>query len=124
MSSVIREYHERHDRGPVSKEYTHELQKEVRSISGGYMLEREETIKVDGKTVLYVVGNALADSSCCGFWGCHYALVPGYVMNWKHTYNEEGIPLTTVEAIANEEVERKITKVLEEKEGVSQVRFW
>lgn len=106
------------------KVYTHELQKEVRSISGGYTLEREERINVDGKTVLYVVGNALADSSCCGFWGCHYALVPGYVVNWKHTKNEEGIPISTVEAIADEEVRRQITKLLEEKEGVSQVRFW
>ncbi|UCH08433.1 MAG: hypothetical protein JSV55_05535 [Deltaproteobacteria bacterium] len=106
------------------KDYTHELQKEVRSISGGYTLEREDTITVDGKTVLYVVGNALADSSCCGFWGCYYALVPGYVVNWKHTTNEEGIPISTVEAIAHEEVKRQITKLLEEKEGVSQVRFW
>lgn len=106
------------------KVYTHELQKEVRSISGGYTLEREERINVDGKTVLYVVGNALADSSCCGFWGCHYVLVPGYVVNWKHTKNEEGIPISTVEAIADEEVRRQITKLLEEKEGVSQVRFW
>ena len=106
------------------KVYTHELKKEVRSISGGYTLEREERINVDGKTVLYVVGNALADSSCCGFWGCHYALVPGYVANWKHTKNEEGIPISTVEVIADEEVRRQITKLLEEKEGVSQVRFW
>lgn len=106
------------------KDYTHELKKEVRSISGGYTLEREETIKVDGKTVLYVVGNALADSSCCGFWGCHYALVPGYVVSWKHTKNKEGISISTVEAITDEQVKREITKLLEEKEGVSQVRFW
>ena len=124
MSSVIREDGERYDRGTVSREYTHELHREVRSISGGYTLEREERINVDGKTVLYVVGNALADSSCCGFWGCHYALVPGYVVNWKHTKNEEGIPISTVEVIADEEVRRQITKLLEEKEGVSQIRFW
>ena len=96
----------------------------MRSISGGYALKREERINVDGKTVLYVVGDAFADSSCCGFWGCHYALVPGYVVNWKHTKNKEDIPMSTVEVIAHEQVKREITKLLEEKEGVSQVRFW
>ena len=87
-------------------------------------MEREDTIKVDGKTVLYVVGNAVADSSCCGFWGCHYALVPGYVVNWKHRKNEEGIYISKVEAIAEDYVKREIERLLREREGVSQVRFW
>jgi len=108
----------------VSKEYTHELHREVRSISGGYTLEREERITIGSKEALYVIGNALADSSCCGFWGCCYALVPGYVVKWKHTKNEEGISISTVEAIAEEHVKREITEFLKEKEGVSQVRFW
>ena len=48
------------------RDYTHEVGKEVRSISGGYTLEREERISMKGKEVLYVVGNGCADSSCCG----------------------------------------------------------
>jgi len=108
----------------VPKEYTHELHREVRSISGGYTLEKEEIITIGGKEVLYVVGNALADSSCCGPWGCHYALVPGYVVSWKNRKTEEGISVSTVEAIADEQVKQEITKLLEEREGVSQVRFW
>jgi len=39
----------------VSKEYTHELHREVRSISGGYTLEKEERITVGSKEALYVV---------------------------------------------------------------------
>lgn len=108
----------------MSKDYAHELHKEVRSISGGYTLEKEERITIGGKEILYVVGNALADSSCCGFWACHYALVPGYVVNWKYTKNEDGIPLSTVEGIADERVKQEITKLLKEKEAVSQVQFW
>jgi hypothetical protein len=106
------------------KEYPHELGKEIRFISGGYTLEKEERITIGDKQVLYVVGNALVDSSCCGVWGCYYAVVPGYVLNWKHTKNEEGIYKSTVEAIADEQVKRKITKLLKEKEGVSQVQYW
>ena len=108
----------------MSKEYTHEIGKEIRSISGGYTLEREERITIGDKQVLYVVGNALVDSSCCGFWGCHYAVVPGYVVKWKHKKNEEAISISTVEAIADEQAKRKITKFLEEREGVSQVQYW
>jgi len=39
----------------VSKEYTHELHREVRSISGGYTLEREERITIGSKEALYVI---------------------------------------------------------------------
>ena len=50
----------------MTKEYTHELQVEYRSISGRYEPEKEGKIRVDGKEVLYVVGNAVVDSFCCG----------------------------------------------------------
>jgi len=108
----------------VTKEYTHELHREIRSISGGYTLEREETIEVDGKEVLYAVGNALADSSCCGFWGCRYALVPGYVVNWKYRENADGMPVSLVESLTDEGVKKELTKLLETDEGVTQVQFW
>ncbi len=106
------------------REYTHELQKEVRSISGGYTLEKEERIEVDGREVLYVVGSALADSSCCGYWACRYALVPGYVVNWKFSRDEKGVPVSIVEGIVDEKVRRQVVEFLETTEGVSQVQFW
>ena len=108
----------------MTKEYTHELNKEIRSISGGYELDKEEKVEMDGKEVLYAVGNAELDSSCCGYWGCRYALVPGFVVNWKHKENDNGIPVSTVEPITDENVKEKLTKLLETKEMVNQVRFW
>ena len=106
------------------REYTHELNKEVRSISGGYTLEREGTIEVKGKEVLYAVGNGIVDSSCCGFWACRYAVVPGYVVEWKCKKDERGNPVSMVEAIEDEGLKRELTMVLKAKEGVSQVQFW
>jgi hypothetical protein len=106
------------------REYTHELHKEIRSISGGYTLEREETIAVKGKEVLYVVGDGFADSSCCGFWACRYAVVPGYVVEWKYKKDGRGNPVSMVEAIEDEGLKRELTSILETKEGVSQVQFW
>jgi hypothetical protein len=106
------------------KEYTHELNKEVRSISGGYTLEREERIEKGGREILYAVGNAVADSSCCGFWGCRFAVVPGYVLKWHDRIDDQRNPVSMVEPIADERLKREISQTLRDKENVSQIRFW
>lgn len=108
----------------MTREYTHELNKEIRSISGGYELEREEIIDLDGRQVVYAVGNAMVDSSCCGVWGCRYALVPGYVIRWKHRTTPEGTPVSDVQPIEDEQARKRLTKLLESKETINQVRFW
>ncbi len=75
-------------------DYTHEVGNEVRSISGTYSLEKEDIIEVKGKEILYAVGTALLDTSCCGPWGCRYVLVPGYLKQWKYRTNEKGLPVS------------------------------
>ena len=108
---------------PREKNYTHELNNEVRSISGGYTLVREETIEIKGRKVLYAVGNAQMDTSCCGYWGCAYAVVPGYVLKWKYDSDDRGFSVSRVEPILDEDVKQDVKKYLQMKEGVDQVRF-
>ena len=105
------------------REYTHELNREVRSISGGYEFEREGNLQIDGREVLYVVGNAVVDSSCCGVGGCRYALVPGYVRQFKTRQDEQGLWISEVEPIIDRATRQEITRVLKEKEIVQQVQF-
>ena len=105
------------------REYTHELNREVRSISGGYVLEKEEKFEIHGKEVLYVVGNAVVDSSCCGVGGCRYALVPGYVKKFKTRQDEQGLWISEVEPVIDRATRQEITLVLKEKEIVQQVQF-
>ena len=105
------------------REYTHELNREVRSISGGYEFEREGNLQIDGREVLYVVGNAVVDSSCCGVGGCRYALVPGYVRQFKTRQDEQGLWISEVEPIIDRATRQEITRVLKEKEIVQQVLF-
>ena len=105
------------------REYTHELNREVRSISGGYEFEREGNLQIDGREVLYVVGNAVVDSSCCGVGGCRYVLVPGYVRQFKTRQDEEGLWISEVEPIIDMATRQQITRVLKEKEIVQQVQF-
>ncbi len=105
------------------REYTHELNREVRSISGGYEFEKEGNLQIDGREVLYVVGNAIVDSSCCGVGGCRYALVPGYVRQFKTRQDEQGLWISEVEPIIDIATRQEITRVLKEKEIVQQVQF-
>ena len=105
------------------KEYTHEIGREVRSISGGYELEMEGKLEMDGEEVLYVVGNAVVDSSCCGVGGCRYALVPGYVRQFKTRQDQQDLWISEVEPIIDTATRQEIIQVLKEKEMVQQVQF-
>ncbi len=108
----------------TTKDYTHELNTEVRSISGGYDLHEEGEIEFNGRAVLYAVGNASVDSACCGTYGCYFALVPGYLVRRRYRTNDAGIPVSEVEPISGRQAKYKIGDVLAKLKGVSQVQFW
>ena len=103
--------------------YSHFLGEEVRSIAGGYTLEKEERLEMDGRTVLYVVGNASVDSSCCGVGGCRFANVPGYLEKERVERDENGCWVSLVEPITDPDIQKTIEAFLKKKELVQQVRF-
>lgn len=106
------------------KVYTHNLGKEVRFISGHYEIIKEGRLHYQGREVLYAVGNAVVDNSCCGVGGCRYAVVPGFVLKWLSGTDPEGLPTTEVEPIEDEKAKAWIRDYLEREEFVSQVQFW
>lgn len=108
----------------MRRDYTHELNTEVRSISGGYNLDAEGKIEIEGREVLYAVGNAMVDSACCGACGCRFAVVPGYVLNWKSKKNADGVFVSVVEPVADQLVKKELEKILRALQGVTQVVFW
>jgi hypothetical protein len=109
----------------MTKEYVHaELGQEVRSITGYYIPEKEVKLKYKSKEVLYVFGAAVVDNSCCGAGGCGYALVPGYLVKWKTKRNKDGLPISEVEPIRDDEVQQEIAAMIKKKEAVNDVNFW
>ncbi len=104
--------------------YTHELHAEVRSISGSYHLEEEGGIEIEGRKVLYALGTAAVDSACCGSYGCYFALVPGYVVQWKCKTDVAGLFISEVEPITDHSAKKKIEEILRGEKGVTQVVFW
>jgi hypothetical protein len=108
----------------MTKEYTHELHKEILSISGRYELEKEGRMVHDGRELLYVIANTVVDSSCCGYGCWQYAVVPGFIVSWRSRQNQEGHCVSDVEPISDETSRQEIRKLLHEMESVSQVQFW
>ncbi len=106
-------------------EYTHQpINKDITSISGHYTLQREVRRQYGDREVLYIVGQAVADSACCGSGNWDYALVPGYIVSWQIKTNDTGQPVTEVEPISDKQVQAGIQRDIAEAEGVSRIEFW
>ena len=99
------------------------LNQAVRSISGHYILSQEKRLSYGGREVLYLIGCAVVDASCCGPGGCSYALVPGYVKDWKYKTGSGDLSVSRVEPIRDAGVQSGIRRVIMKKESVQQVDF-
>jgi hypothetical protein len=108
----------------VTRTYTHiQLNTEIQAIGGHYSLEKEIRLPYNGREVLYVIGLGIVDTSCCGVGGCHYAIVPGYILNWKSRVNPDNLAVSEVEPIRDEKTRREITDLIKKTELVQVVDF-
>ena len=99
------------------------LNKAVRSISGHYILGQEKRLSYNGREVLYFIGCAVVDASCCGPGGCSYALVPGFIKDWKYKTGSDDLFVSRVEPIRDATVQSGIRRLIMKKESVQQVDF-
>ena len=108
------------------REYIHaELNKRVEFFGGGYSFIEEGKFPYREKEVLYSVGVANIEASCCGALGCGFIKVPGYVLSWKKRIDAHGRVLSEIERIEDDESQREIRKILEAKyPGFSQIEFF
>ena len=84
----------------MSTEFTHpRLGEEVRSISGYYVPCEEHTLIHDQREILYVVGRACIDSSCCGNASWGYIQVPGFLIRKHVRGGQTTPPVSEVEPI-------------------------
>ena len=99
------------------------LNKAVRTISGHYILSREKRLPYNGREVLYLIGCAVVDSSCCGPGGCSYALVPGYIKDWKYKTDGGDLSVSRVQPIRDAGDQSQIRQMIMKVESVQQVNF-
>jgi len=107
-------------------EYIHQIlnDEQVKTISGYYTIDREMRLEYKGKELLCVLGIGIIDSSCCGVGGCRFALVPGYILKWKTAKNEDGMDITEVEPVSDDQSKQDIKQLLEKEEIITQINFW
>jgi hypothetical protein len=105
-------------------DYIHqELHQEITAIGGEYILVKEVRLPFEGREILYIVGHAVFDSTCCGVSGCAYALVPGFILDWRARHNTTGLPVSRVEPVQSEADRARLRKLIFEREIVHQVQF-
>jgi hypothetical protein len=107
------------------REYRHpELQEEVEFISGSYLLLEEGRFPCRGKDVLFYLGIAGLNSSCCGRGGCAFAKIPGFVISWKKKIGPSGESLSEIEPVQDDEDRQEIRKLITAKyPGFNQIEF-
>ena len=106
-------------------EYSHlELDREIETFAGFYAPRKEVRVKQDDRELLYIIGQAVVESSCCGTGSFGYAIVPGYLLAWKAKRGEKGLPISEVEPLSDEGTKREIAKLIRESDGITNIDFW
>jgi hypothetical protein len=106
-------------------EHVHQaIGEEIRGMSGYYMILEEGVLEYGGREVLYMLGAAAADTSCCGGAGMGFIQVPGYIKALRARRNPDGLWVSDVERVSGEEERREIAKLLKARHpGFLQVNF-
>lgn len=104
--------------------YVHRpLGEPVQAIGGSYVLVKEVRLPRGDGEVLYVVGHAAFDSTCCGVGGCGYAQVLGRIRSFRSGRSDEGLPTSEVDPIADDREQDAIRREILARERVQQVTF-
>lgn len=100
-----------------------ELGREITAIGGHYVFIKEICLPYRDREILYFVGYAVLDSTCCGVGGCAYVLVAGFITQWKYKADQNAATLSQVEPIRDERIQKEVRALIRKKETVYQVTF-
>ena len=107
-----------------AKDFIHpELNKTVKAIGGEYVFIKEAVLAFDGGDVLYLVGCALFDTTCCGAGGVCYARVAGYLLQYQYKTDAHGRPVSQVVPVTDGRMQKEIRRAISEREPIQQVEF-
>jgi hypothetical protein len=109
----------------MKKEYNHlELGVEVHNIAGYYVPLEEHIIPFDGKDLLFLLGFACIESSCCGVRSWNYIQVPGFLTG-KNSKGSEGITgVSEVDTIEDTPTRLRIAEILAAQYPGADVDWW
>ena len=99
------------------------LGREVTAIGGHYVFSGERRLPFRDREILYLIGCAVVDTSCCGMGGCAYALVQGFIRQWKYKKNSEDLPVSLIEPIRDVFLQKEIARLIQTRDKMPQVTF-
>ena len=106
------------------RDFAHpQLGREVTAIGGHYVFGKEIRMPYHNREILYFVGYAVLDSTCCGVGGVAYVLVAGLIRQWKYKKNQDNVFVSKVEPIRDHSVQKEVRSLIQKKEMVFQVTF-
>ncbi len=106
------------------QDFTHpNLGQEVTAIGGHYVFDKEIQMSYDNREILYFVGYAVLDSTCCGVGGVAYVLVPGFIRQLNYKKNHDDCFVSQIEPICDQTIQKKVRSIIQKKEMVNQVTF-
>ena len=106
------------------QDFTHpQLGQEVTAIGGHYVFGKEIRLPFHRREVLYFVGYAVLDSTCCGVGGVAYVMVAGFIKQWKYKKNQNECFVSQIEPIGDPALQKELREAIQKREMVYQVTF-
>ncbi len=106
-------------------EFTHpELGHEVQTFAGYYVPVEEHVLPYNEREVIYILGHACIEASCCGpaRWG--YIQVPGFLVRKHIRGSGSTLPVSEIETIQGEEARDTICQSLIKKYPGARIEIW
>ncbi len=108
----------------ITFEYEQRMPQRVEYVNGVYELHCLKQLRVQEQEVLYCLGEAELDNSCCGLIGVSYALVIGEIVTQAMRKTPDGNAVSLIRQIQDAQSECKIRAALLERENISDVNFY
>ena len=107
-----------------TRDFAHpRLGHEVTAIGGHYVFGKEIRMGFRSREILYLVGYAVLDSTCCGVGGVAYVLVAGFIQDWKFKKNQSDDAISRIELISDPSIQKEVSRIIRQKEMVHQISF-
>ena len=102
-------------------DYRHDPTLSQSFINGSYELGEVKRMTIAGRDILYRVGSATLDNSCCGNYGCGFGLVIGERMETR----EAAPPVSSVREISLDDHDADVIRdTLMRTEALGVVNFY
>ncbi len=84
-------------------EFTHsELGQEVQTFAGYYVPVEEHVVPYNDREVIYILGHACIEASCCGSSSWSYIQVLGFLVRKHIRGGKSALPVSEIEIIQDE----------------------